>query len=111
MFVEFTLRQFGERDETTGISKNEKESLQIRRFVSVRGVVLLPKFCLTLKIDDSMVLRIVAHLILGNISSKGNLGDSGQSHAEELSIASIFMTLVTRVQAKLVRWRRGNHCS
>ena len=77
----------------------------------MRGVVLLPKFYLTLKIDDSMVLRIIAHLILGNISSKGNLGDSGQSHAEELSIASFFMTLVTRVQAKLVRWRRGNHCS
>ena len=107
--MEFTLRQFGERDETAGISKNEKESLQIRGFVSVWGVMLLPKFCL--KIDDSMVLRIVAHLILGNISSKGNLGDSGQSHAEELSIASFFITLVTRMQVKLVRWRRGNHRS
>jgi hypothetical protein len=66
VFVEFTLRQFGERDEMAGIGKNEKVSLQIRGFVSVRGVVPLPKFCLTLKINDSMVLRIVAHLILSN---------------------------------------------
>lgn len=66
MFVEFTLRQFGERDETAGIGKNDKVSLRIRGFVSMRGVVLLSKFCLTLKIDDSMVLLIVAHLILGN---------------------------------------------
>ena len=64
--MEFTLRQFGERDEMAGIGKNEKVSLQIRGFVSVRGVVTLPKFCLTLKINDSMVLRIVAHLILSN---------------------------------------------
>ena len=32
----------------------------------LRGVVPLPKFFLTLKINDSMVLRIVAHLILSN---------------------------------------------
>lgn len=33
--------------------------------VCAGGGVLLPKFCLALKIDDLTVLRIVAHLILG----------------------------------------------
>ena len=37
MFVEFTLRQFGERDETAGIGKNEKVSLRIRGFVCAGG--------------------------------------------------------------------------
>lgn len=37
--MEFTLRQFGERDETAGIGKNERVSSQIRGLVSVRGFV------------------------------------------------------------------------